>query len=88
MKPDTSLPTTDEELRDWLICAWEDGWRSRRSLIGQPMGTIIDERDKRLIAFLKSWDLPAVPPVFTRGVREAIAQLAKIAEQEQKDGTR
>lgn len=82
---DTRLPTTDEELRDWLAAAWVDGWRARRSLVGKPMGTVEHERPKRLDAFLASWDLPPMPKPKTMGVRAAIQALADMAHDEHPD---
>lgn len=72
---DHRLPETENELRDWIVQAWTAGWRARRSLIGQPMGTIIHEESKRRAAFLESWDLPPEPKSPTVSVREALQSL-------------
>lgn len=75
--PDQRLPLTQEELRDWLALAWEDGWGASRQMVGKPMGTIIVEHPQRLQAFLQSWDLPPLPDPPHVPLREAIRSLCE-----------
>lgn len=76
--PDHRLPTTQEELRDWLAAAWLDGWNARKRLIGKPAGTIIHSKPTLLDGFLHSWDLPPMPRPAVVPIREAIMKLGEL----------
>lgn len=82
MNRDNTLPKTEEELRDWLLLAWDAGWRSRRSAIGLPGGSITLHRRERRAAFVASWDLPVLTEPSPTPLREAIQRMAEMADED------
>jgi hypothetical protein len=85
MMPDHRLPESEDELRDWIVLAWEAGWKTRTRLVGRPGGTINAEHKTRQAAYLASLDLPPVIEPAPVPIREAIMRMAAMEDRANPD---